>query len=626
MNDVPPQNPDEPTPEEGPSGVKRVTAEEVVRGVVEKQKTEAPELTREDFELSAPQSVLEEEPAEEESFKEEAPAWLRLFEEEEPAPPPQNLLVEDEILGNVLFPGPNRMPELVALGLKPHHFASRASSEIYSACLALHQDGFEPSVAAVSEIMRQSGTLKMLQGREEFLFDLLHAQALPPRRLEKSVRDIISLWQRREATKIALRSSSLLRGAESLSTEAILADAKASNDALFEERSGAVTISELIKQMAQEGPLIHEPTGLQTLDGLTMNGPVYGTRWVVQGAPDAGKTALLVQWADLFMRRGIPVGFLAIDEEPIDLLTRLVQRAGFTRTEAEKRDPKVLAAMRDLLSEFPIRFYDADFSIEAAASDLRNHFPDKPAAFFIDSLQTAHCDTQNDRMGLRELVTANVNAMRAVTKRYKPMAVIATSEMTREAYRNEESKKATDKMSTGKESGKIEYGAKVLLSLTSVTGKPDVVELEVTKNKHGPSRVKFYLKIDRVRQELAETEAPGEADGPVVDELLVHACGLVDILLRQPGCTIRDVYAALRGRYTKFSESRANTVMAKLDRGLVKLPEKPKRGQAQHLYLFGERIPGDVLAALEATVRAEAYRAVPPKIDAPESEDDVDLE
>jgi replicative DNA helicase len=599
MNDAPIDPPDPSTPEEGPSGVKKVTAEEFQKRLQDENDWD-PEGGN--------------------------------------APAHRNLLLEDEILGNILYPGErDRMSEFVALGLKPEHFSSRSSQEVYIACLVLREQGVAPSIGAVSEVMRQAGTLQILQGREEFLFGLFQVQYFTPRKLTKQVNDLIELSKHRRLTVELEKHAALMRVGD-VAPRILISSLRTILDYASKAQSKAETISGLIEQMGQEGPLIHEPTGLMTLDGLTMNGPVYGTRWVVQGAPDAGKTALLVQWADLFMRRGIPVGFLAIDEEPIDLLTRLVQRAGFTRTEAEKRDPKVLTAMRNLLEEFPIRFYDADFSIEAAAADLRNHFPDKPAAFFIDSLQTAHCDTQNDRMGLRELVTANVNAMRVVTKRYKPMAVIATSEMTREAYRNEESKKATDKMSTGKESGKIEYGAKVLLSLTSVTGKPDVVELEVTKNKHGPSRVRFYLKIDRVRQELAETEAPGEVEDvaprPDLKQILLlkDCVALVEVLLRQPGLSRRKLHAELRNVAGEdgFSDNRFAGAVQKLAWGLV--TRKAKKGQADEYFLFGHRIPGDVTASMEETLRAEAYASKPPaeasaKNDAADSTDvDEDLE
>ncbi len=66
-------------------------------------------------------------------------------------------------------------------------------------------------------------------------------------------------------------------------------------------------------------------------DELTAGGPVYGTRWYVVGAPDAGKTALLIRIAHDYFWRGVAVGLLAVDEDPTDIVTRFAQR-GVTRS------------------------------------------------------------------------------------------------------------------------------------------------------------------------------------------------------------------------------------------------------------------------------------------------------
>src|SRR5678815_1197380 len=67
----------------------------------------------------------------------------------------------------------------------------------------------------------------------------------------------------------------------------------------------------IVDSWLAHGPLVHEPTGISALDKLTGGGPVYGSRWYLLGAPDAGKTALLLQIAHVFALRGICVGILA---------------------------------------------------------------------------------------------------------------------------------------------------------------------------------------------------------------------------------------------------------------------------------------------------------------------------
>ena len=58
-------------------------------------------------------------------------------------------------------------------------------------------------------------------------------------------------------------------------------------------------ITDVLAHWRKNGPLVHEPTGIEALDEVTDGGPVYGSRWGVAGAPDAGKTALAMQVADV---------------------------------------------------------------------------------------------------------------------------------------------------------------------------------------------------------------------------------------------------------------------------------------------------------------------------------------
>ncbi len=82
----------------------------------------------------------------------------------------------------------------------------------------------------------------------------------------------------------------------------------------------ALTPSDVLAEWGRRGPLVHEPTGLDWLDERTGGGLPYGTRCYVLGAPDAGKTALMIELADSYVSRGVPVGILAIDEEPGDIV------------------------------------------------------------------------------------------------------------------------------------------------------------------------------------------------------------------------------------------------------------------------------------------------------------------
>jgi len=304
------------------------------------------------------------------------------------------------------------------------------------------------------------------------------------------------------------------------------------------------TDRDVLDLWTKSGPVIHEPTGFGILDARTGGGPVYGTRWYLLGAPDAGKTALLIQCGDAWARRGVVVGILAVDEEAEDLVTRNVQRLElppvptdvdldgnplprerFTRADCERRTPHVVKQMVAVMGEVPRVYYDAEWTIEEAAADLDEYArslstPETPrrAALLVDSVQTAECDAiraATRDLSERQVVTANVRGVRAVAIKYA-MITIATSEMNRAAYRSiREGDEQPSDMVAGKESGAIEYGARVMVSLRSVQGDPDRIQVRIPKNKHGPSwrstEDDFYLRIDRPSQTITDAGAPETA-------------------------------------------------------------------------------------------------------------------
>ena len=372
------------------------------------------------------------------------------------------------------------------------------------------------------------------------------------------------------------------------------------------ERPLPVTPAEVVNRWRAEGPLVHEPTGLAELDELTGGGPVYGSRWYVLGSPDAGKTALLVQWLDVWARRGIVVGLLAADEEPTDIVTRLAQRVRWTRAECEQRAGLDLD---DMACELPAaRMYGAAWTIEAAAADLAAvaAAAGKRAALFIDSLQTVRCDAERDDQSARAQVTARVWAIRDVATRYR-MIVIATSEMNRASYRSAEAAAAAQDagdMASAKESGAVEYSARVMLSLRSLKDDPDKIEAYVGKNKHGPRGSKLYLALNRTRMVITEADAPSEPDESAREaaavakervKLLGVAAAVAHILapkLAGGGLTARGLRAAVRAKLGRCRNADIDAAVALLGPAVV---IEPGRGNAQLHRLDRDQLHADVV-------------------------------
>jgi replicative DNA helicase len=151
----------------------------------------------------------------------------------------------------------------------------------------------------------------------------------------------------------------------------------------------------------------------------------------------------------------------------------------------------------------PMRFYDATWCIEAAGADLAAFAKERGtvAVLGVDSVQAARSATEGGKTSRYDEVTARVAAIRSVASEHR-MLVIATSEMSRGAYRDPKNK--INDMAAGKESGAIEYSARLLLSLRNVPKEPDLIELRIVKSKLGPStrdeEQGIVLRMDRASQ------------------------------------------------------------------------------------------------------------------------------
>ncbi len=379
--------------------------------------------------------------------------------------------------------------------------------------------------------------------------------------------------------------------------------------------------AEVVATWQDEGPLVHEPTGIAKLDELTGGGPVYGSRWFWLGAPDAGKTAELVQIADTWARRGIVVGFLAVDEEPTDITTRLAQRAKYTRAECEARDPAVLQEMCEALKDLPIRLYGPTWTIEAAAVDLISFAKVSGqtgrVALFVDSIQQVTCAAMaaaEREVSPREIVSANVRALRSVATSHRLIAM-ATSEMNRNAYRSVEAVEQSNDMAAGKESGAIEFSARVMVSVRSVKGEKDLSVLRIVKNKHGASGDEIHRRIDRRRMVIEDAEAPAEA--PASDARtqarragkVQAAARLADFLADHQGIGVRKLRAGLRATWGSWPTDLVDDAGAVLGGAFI-APE-PMPGKPKTHYLDGSKLPPAVVQALALERRPTVLAARP---------------
>ncbi len=360
---------------------------------------------------------------------------------------------------------------------------------------------------------------------------------------------------------------------------------------------------DVIDQMGLEGPLVRLPTGIESLDAMTGGGLVLGSRVYNIGAPDAGKTLLTAQIIDHYLAQGIAVAILGVDEEPPDILMRLMQRRGLSRTDIEARSPATLARMRELLSKLPLLLFDGETTIERAAKTLhryacsRSPGVDKPpCVLMIDSVQTARCEQDDGNDSLYKQVTHRVRMIRAASAKFR-MLVLATSEMSRAAYRSRRVDDQARDMAAAKESGAIEFSARVLLSLRNVPGVADVVELRVVKNKHGASHRDdqdgIFLRVDRDRQHMTEDQgfeplADEDEQKQVLDERRLRDAARLVVLL-----TERDVGRNEAAKELKLSNRRLDEVVGWLEE-VKAVTKTPGAGRRLMLKLEPDRVPDEV--------------------------------
>ncbi len=358
------------------------------------------------------------------------------------------------------------------------------------------------------------------------------------------------------------------------------------------------TLADVVQDWRSEGTLVHEPTGLVGVDSVTDGGPVYGSRWYLLGAPDAGKTALLVQLAHVWAMAGVLVGLHAVDEEPSDLTTRFAQRIGFARRDCEARAGETLGKLTLQLPA--IRLYGPEWTIEAATADLASAANGKRTAYLVDSIQGVTSAREAKATSLHQAVTTRVAAVRVAATSHR-MITVATCEMNRGAYRTVEASDAAREagdLASAKESGAVEYSARVMLALRSVKGAADRIEVHVAKNKHGPrGGLQLYLALDRHRMVLTDADAPDapdESDRKVSEargRLLEVAAAVVEVLSAQPGIGTVKLRAAVRAKLGHCTDGDTDAAVELLGRAVTCTPGK--RGALHHT-LDVSAVPPDV--------------------------------
>ncbi len=343
-----------------------------------------------------------------------------------------------------------------------------------------------------------------------------------------------------------------------------------------------------------DGPLVHEPTGIASLDAQTGGGLVYGTTTYLQGAPDASKTTVLVHIAHMYALRNIAVGLIAADEEASDIVMRLAQRVGFQRDDLEKRDHGAIAVLRSKIGGLPLRFFNAEATLEQAAEDLARFASGRRMCLCVDSIQVVRCaiEVLAERPPIgHAAIESRTIALRALAWKHDLIA-ITTSEQSRAAYRSRKPEDQIDPLAAGKGSSGIEYKSRVLITMRKVPRLDDVVDCFPTRNKlqRGPKE-SLFLRIDRPRQTLEEIPAPADQDEEQSAEEAAARAKRVEARDAEDERKIESLAVKFLGALVQ-ANARGAVIKNRLDfLGLIR-GEQRLKGKALSLLITSGRISG----------------------------------
>lgn len=310
--------------------------------------------------------------------------------------------------------------------------------------------------------------------------------------------------------------------------------------------------AERVRALAKLGPVIRLPTDLPTFDNACRGGIPTRRLMVLGGAPGAGKTSLATFLGWRWAKYGVPVAFLAVDEGPEGVLTRIAQLEGLDANRFEERDPETLETLAQLVEDAPLVIVDADDpagTVEGVAAMLAKYDEDLPRVLIIDSLQTVRASGTEEADSPRERVDAVVRAAKAARDRHG-FLVIATCELARGSYRSRNVAETINDLAAFKESGGIEYAAQTALVLRSVPDESSLIDVTVPKNR-ALRRDGFRLRLDHRTTAFVEVEAEAmpasSPGGSTISRARSQARGdaehLAKLLLTHPGLGTRELRA-----------------------------------------------------------------------------------
>lgn len=251
------------------------------------------------------------------------------------------------------------------------------------------------------------------------------------------------------------------------------------------------------------------PTTINTIDLATRGGPRPGGVVVLGGPPGSGKTGLLMYLLYVWASRLVPVTVLAADEAADGLLIRVGQQLGLDREALERGDVATLRRLAQALERWPhLSLFDADddeAAVEDATYDLLGKTGGGVGVLLVDSIQKVRAAGTDQASDPRQEANAVVKALKVAAKR--GLLVVATSELSRAAYRSKNADELVADIASFKESGGIEHVAHLAMVMRERDG---VFDITMPKNRWGGQKPRLRLAMDPDRASFVEIPVPSD--------------------------------------------------------------------------------------------------------------------
>jgi len=247
-------------------------------------------------------------------------------------------------------------------------------------------------------------------------------------------------------------------------------------------------------------------TGFETLDKST-HGGLPETKLVTILAPaESSKTTTCAVLGVRFGQQGCSVGILFSDGGRNAGLARIASAIGLDGEKAEDGDPETKAKLVAWLEEHHVIVPPDNVPVERVIERLEEEPPERPRVLIVDSIHRAKFIAAGEIGTERLILEAGIEVLKRTALDLR-FIVIGTVEPNRYFVQHK-----SGAIGAGAGSRQFDHAPDLMLSLSVIRkgtdDEPEIIRVEIEKNKVTGRRRRFWLELDKPRAALKEVPEP----------------------------------------------------------------------------------------------------------------------